>query len=279
MQIENKSILVVGCIRNGEKNIITDLNLIQKAISNFKKKFFLIIESDSIDNTKNILIDCEKKIENFKSISLGSIRNNFKMRCDRIAHCRNIYVEKINNDEIYKKVDLILVVDLDGINNLLSQQSIQSCFERDDWDAVFANQKKAYYDVYALRHKYWSPTDCREELNFFDKFRKSRSYNYWHSVYSKMIEIPENADWIKVNSAFGGAAIYKRKCFENNFYSGKFDNKEVCEHVSFNENLAKRDLKLYICPKFINSGFNEHIKKKMSLRYKIKFAIQSLFIK
>ena len=38
------------------------------------------------------------------------------MRCDRIAHCRNTYVEKINNNELYKNIDLILVVDLDGIN-------------------------------------------------------------------------------------------------------------------------------------------------------------------
>ena len=62
---------------------------------------------------------------------------------------------------------------------------IQSCFERDDWDAVFLQIKRTFIMIYiTLRHKYWSPTDCREKLNFFDKFRKSRPYNYWHSVYS-----------------------------------------------------------------------------------------------
>ena len=220
MKIEEKNILVVGCVRNVGDKLINDLQIVQKAIHNFKEKSFLLIESDSTDNTKDLLLECEQKIKNFKTISLGKISDQYKFRTETIANCRNIYVDRINNDEylleriliIYKDIDLVLVVDLDGINNLLNHDSISSCFEKDNWDAVFANQKEAgkLYDIYALRHEYWSPTDCRQELDFFEKFRKSRSFNYWHSIYSKMIikKIPESSEWIKVNSAFGGAEVW-----------------------------------------------------------------------
>jgi len=279
MKIEEKNILVVGCVRNVGNKLINDLQIVQKAIRNFKEKSFLLIESDSTDNTRDLLLECEQKIENFKAISLGKISDQYQFRTETLAYCRNIYVDRINNDDTYKDIDLVLIVDLDGINNLLNHASISSCFEKDNWDAVFANQKEAYYDIFALRHEYWSPTDCRQELDFFEKFRKSRSFNYWHSIYSKMIEIPESNEWIKVNSAFGGAAIYKKECFRNNFYVGRSEDKEICEHIKFNENLIEKGFNLYICPKFINSSINEHTKKKLSLKYKIKFAIQSLFVK
>lgn len=279
MKIESQNILVAGCIRNVGNKLIKDLEIVKKAIHNFKKKSFLLIESDSTDNTRDVLSECEQKIENFKSIPLGKISDQYKFRTETIAYCRNIYVDRINNDDTYKDIDLDLIVDLDGINNLLNHESISSCFEKYNWDAVFANQKNAYYDIFALRHEYWSPTDCRQELDFFEKYRKTRSFNYWHSIYSKMIEIPETSEWIKVNSAFGGAAIYKKQCFKNNFYVGRIKDKEICEHVKFNENLVKKGFNLYICPKFINSNTNEHTKKKMSLKYRIKFAIQSLFVK
>ena len=52
--------------------------------------------------------------------------------------------------------------------------------------------------------------------------------------------IPTNSDWIEVDSAFGGLAIYKKKCFDIGHYVGTYSNgKEVCEHVSFNLQLKK----------------------------------------
>lgn len=80
-----------------------------------------------------------------------------------------------------------------------------------------------------------------------------------------MIEIPENSEWIEVSSAFGGAGIYKRECFVNNLYIGEEKNEEVCEHVSFNKTIIKQGFNLYINPNFINSAFNEHIKKNFQL--------------
>ena len=276
MNINSKNLLVVGCVRNVEFTFQREILNLNKAIKNFKLKSFLFIESDSTDNTLNILENCRNQIKNFRYVTLGKVKKKFSYRTEALAYCRNYYVSEINNNLYYKNFDYILVVDLDGINYLLNEKSIQSCFLKHEWDAVFANQKKAYFDIYALRHNLWSPNNCREELAFFDKFRKNRSYNYWSSIYSKMIEIPTDSEWIEVISAFGGAGIYKKKNFINNQYVGSINGNETCEHVQFNKNIVNRGGKLFICPQFINSGINEHTKKKLSLRYRLKFAIQSL---
>ena len=40
MKIEEKNILVVGCVRNVGDKLINDLQIVQKAIHNFKKNLF-----------------------------------------------------------------------------------------------------------------------------------------------------------------------------------------------------------------------------------------------
>ena len=272
MKPEKLNLLITGCIKNAEKTIDIDFKRLNEIAKNFNSTKYLFIESDSSDKTINILENFKLNNENFNFISLGTLKNKYQFRCEIIARCRNEYVNCINNSNEYKNIDLILIVDLDNINFLLKTESILACFEKNDWDAVFANQEFAYYDIYALRHKYWSPNDYRNQLNFYDKYRKNRLLNYWFSAYSRMLKIPRDSDWIPVISAFGGAAIYKKECFLENTYIGSYDGKEKCEHVSFNKNLIKKNKKLFICPNFINSGFNEH-HKRLSLFYKLKFIL------
>jgi len=270
------NLLITGCVRNASKNIKYEIDKLKQITYFFKSIKILLIESDSQDNTNEILKKIKSKDLNFDFKSLGNLRKKYKFRTDRIARCRNEYVHEITSNSKYKNIDLVLIVDLDNINFLLSKKSLLSCFKQKNWDAVFANQKFAYYDIYALRHEEWSPNDYRNQLNFFDKYRKNRFLNYWFTSYSKMLIIPEDSEWIEVDSAFGGAAFYKKKCFFNNRYSGSINGKEICEHVFFNKYLKLQKKKLFICPSFINSGFNEH-HKRLTFFYKLKF-IFILFI-
>ena len=270
MRTNKLNLLITGCVKNAEKTLKLDFERLKDISKNFNSTKYLFIESDSSDKTISLLANFKSSNINFNFISLGTLKNKYQFRSEIIAKCRNEYVHQINKNEEYKNVDLVLIVDLDNINFLLKAESVLSCFEKNDWDAVFANQEFAYYDIYALRHKDWSPNDYRNQLNFYDKYRKNRFLNYWFSGYSRMIHIPKNSDWIPVISAFGGAAIYKKECFLENTYVGSFEGKEQCEHVSFNKNLKKKNKKLFICPNFINSGFNEH-HKRLSLIYKLKF--------
>lgn len=255
------SFLVVGIVKNCQKTIAKDIERLKNSIPKYKSLEFLIIESDSSDQTILELSKLSTKIDNFKFISLGKLVDKLPSRTQRLAFCRNVYVEEIEKN--YKDVSYVIISDLDDINKELNLDSINSCFNRLDWDMCAANQKGPYYDIWALRHNLWNPVDPYKQFSFFNSFSYSL-INKYVNIYSKMIKIPINNNWIQVESAFGGIAIYKRQCFDFGArYEGidKLGN-EVCEHISFHKVLLKMNLKLFINPKFINAALTEHSKVK-----------------
>jgi hypothetical protein len=255
-----KTILICGLVRNGEETVKAAYKNIFSAFSNTNFKIqWLIIESDSEDNTILELEEISKMDSDFKYLTLGELKNTYPLRTDRIAHCRNTYVEKIRNDPTYKNIEYVAVADMDGVNNLLNKDGINSCWAHQNWDVCAANQSGPYYDIWALRHKDWSPNDCWHQFNFLEKFSKNSAQNILSAVYSKMIPIPIDTDWIQVESAFGGFAIYKKNLFELSEYNGLTDDgKEICEHVAFHKNLILKNKKIFINPRMINCGINEH---------------------
>jgi hypothetical protein len=84
-----------------------------------------------------------------------------------------------------------------------------------------------------------------------------------------MIVIPPDNEWIPVESAFGGLAIYKRHLFDNVRYSSVLANGDrVCEHVTLHQQMKVKGAKLYINPALINSGWNGHsASKKITKRF------------
>jgi len=101
-----------------------------------------------------------------------------------------------------------------------------------------ANQKGPYYEIWALRHKDWYAEDCWAQYKFLNKYRCNSKENFNSSIYSKMITIPYDSQWIEVDSAFGGFAIYKKFTFLYCEYIGvSEDGEEFCEHTHFNKRL------------------------------------------
>ena len=77
MNINSKNLLVVGCVRNVEFTFQREILNLNKAIKNFKLKSFLFIESDSTDNTLNVLENCKNQIKDFRYVTLGNIKKKF----------------------------------------------------------------------------------------------------------------------------------------------------------------------------------------------------------
>jgi hypothetical protein len=268
----NKKILITGLIRNGGSLISKEILALKEAFSDFKKIDWLIIESDSDDNTVEQLAAMREKIECFTFFPINDLSKIINLRTERIAFCRNLYLDQIRNNKKYKDLDYVVVADLDGTNNLLTQEAVQSCFENNLWDVCTANQSEYYYDIWALRHPAWCPGDCWEQYRYLMKFAESLDQQTLNSikyaaVYSKMIHIPADADWIPVNSAFGGLAIYKKEVLisKQNYVGLNANGEEMCDHVSLHENIIKNGFKIYINPKFINTGFTEHSEPLKSL--------------
>jgi hypothetical protein len=193
------------------------------------------------------------------------LRNKLPLRTQRTAYCRNAYLNEIRSDQKYGDIDYVVVADFDGLNTELTATSVDSCWERSDWDVCAANQRGPYYDVWTLRHQEWSPNDCFEQYRFYLDMKQPAFKAYYASVYARMIRVPLNADWIEVDSAFGGLAIYKRAAMVCGEYAGLTDDgKEVCEHVSLSRKLREQGHRIFINPRLINASSSEHTYKTLA---------------
>lgn len=251
-------LLITGVTRNSSYFIGEEVRRIENAASRvFNTVEWFIVESDSSDGTDRILDVLKKQKHNFDFLSLGSLSENFPRRTHRIALCRNRYVEYLRKHG--DRFDYVLAVDLDRLNKKLTSLSLESCFRRTDWDACFANQKGPYYDIWALRHPQWCPNDCLVQRDFLQEVGVPHYTAIKISIHSKMIKLPPNLPWIKVDSAFGGAGLYRSEVFQYAWYSGYGTfREEMCEHVPFNRKLVEQGFKLFINPQFINANYTEH---------------------
>ena len=258
MDLSTSEVLIVGCARNCEKYLDDSIQNLNKAFSQAKKIHFLIIESDSEDHTVDKLQAFKNSVPNFEFKTLNKLKDTLPLRTDRIAFCRNTYLEEFKNNPRYQDCHFLVISDLDGVNDLLEADGVATCFSRDDWDVCTANQKGPYYDIWALRHPIWCPHDCWDQFHFLVENREIKDEALFAAVYSKMIEIPSDHEWFSVDSAFGGLAIYRRHILGSASYIGSFSGKHISEHVPFHQQIVQNGGRIFINPALINSSYTEH---------------------
>jgi len=259
-QIKESKVLIVGLVKNAAGTISAELSKLNIAFKSFKDVQFLLIESDSTDSTIDELIRVKQyEINNLKHIALGRLSAMLPKRTERLAHCRNQYLKEIRENKQYSDIDYVAIADLDGVNQLLTEEAVNSCWDWDGWDVCTANQLGPYYDIWALRHPIWSPNDCWEQCRFLEHFGISHEHAKQAAVYSKQIIIPQTSGWIEVDSAFGGIAIYKRSALEQGHYSGiGVGGEEACDHPFLHKTIRANGGKIFINPKLINTNITEH---------------------
>lgn len=251
-------ILVAGVARDVAATILGDIELLRDALRRFKRVHWLIIESDSADETAAVLADLSQRIPDFDSISLGATEADWPERTSRIANARNQYVDAIRNEPDYSEVQYVVVADLDNVNDLVTAQAIETCWSRSDWDVCTANQKGPYYDIWALRHPVWCPGDCHAEAALLRPLLHDPREAARLAVDSRRITLSAKADWIPVESAFGGLAIYRKDCFDIGRYAGRANGRAICEHVPFHQMLRAAGKKLFINPALINAAYTDN---------------------
>jgi len=257
---QDKKFLIGGIVRNCGNTLKDDVLFLQNAVIEYPDKHWFLVESDSEDNTVEVLRELETIVDNFRYISYGSLRKRIPARINRIVFCRNKYLEEFENDPEYKDADYVIMADFDGMNNCVTAKSIQSCWEKDDWTVVTANQWGPYYDIFALRHPIWSPNNCWESQQFLAQLGLSEGDSKFVSVYSRMIQIPEAGEWIEVDSAFGGLAMYRADAIRGLRYQMIDDTLayEVCEHVPFHQLIKNQGGRIFINPRMINAELTDH---------------------
>jgi hypothetical protein len=235
----NKSVAICGTVRNGADNFEVVSKNVKKIASWFKSAIIIVVESDSDDKT----LDLWSKEPNVNLISLGKLRDRIPSRTQRIALCRNTYLDAVLGRK--KDIDLMINIDLDDIlTEELDDFLFENCMletEYPNWDGLFANQSYRYYDIWALRDENID-FDCFEA-----KHVKKMSHHECIGKFQR--HIPRNSGFLPVKSAFGGMGIYKVSSLDQNCrYVGKVNNsnREICEHVPLNLYLTGKGCKLFI---------------------------------
>jgi hypothetical protein len=251
-------IVIAASICNGSKFIPSIFNNINKICNLFEEIRCIFIESDSIDDTaeliKNVKLGVLSEYHN-----INNITRTINYRTGRIAAARNFYLDII--EEKYSNYDYILVLDFNETNiEPITDEAILSNFRYLDWDMICANQPQGYYDLWALRHPIWMPFDC---WNILRKKPRFMSYEDMKniSITSRFIKLNETLPLIQVQSAFGGAGFIKIKSINGvRHRSLTEDGFEQCEWPNFCQELNNNSGKIFINPAFVNQRhLNKHV--------------------
>ena len=266
---EKKSILVTGIARDVARIIPKEINRIEKELKNiFELVSFLVIESDSKDNTMQVLYDVKSKKSNFNYKSLGNIESTLPNRIERLAFCRNTYVKEIRENKLYKEIDFIAIIDFDIRNNRLKLDDLKKLINETSWSAIFANQAGLYYDIYALRKKGWVESDCFGEYKKLSANMSPQDAKEI-AIWSKMKKIKKNMPLIPVDSAFGGLGIYKKSVFMKFDYTLSPEQLHESEHVSLHKQITDSSGLLFIAPNMINFSWGPHNLSRFKLLRKL----------
>lgn len=269
-----RAALVVGTVRNSSKAVRSDLLRILSEMNKILPTCAFIVESDSQDNTVEVLHNLAHEDSRIRYVTLGELSPKIPDRIERIRHCRNVYVTEIRKNPIYSTCDLVLVVDFDGINTKITSNSLELALRTElKWDALAANQSGRYYDILALRHPLWSPNNCISQTHLLSSIVGEKAA--WKlSVEARMLRIPVAMSPILVDSAFGGLCLYQRWVFEIcNYTMDDSLNVDDNEHVSLNKAVRSKGGSIFIHPGLINAGWTTHSLDGISVLRSAKRAI------
>jgi glycosyltransferase involved in cell wall biosynthesis len=246
--MKQSNIIFAGTVRNNETFLKDVLNHVDRCGQKFNDYAVVIYENDSKDKTRQILK--EHKKDNYHYIFEDNVSAH--QRTVRISNGRNKILDKareLNKEGYYH---YLVMMDFDDINHSgRFVDTIESCFTYQNWDVLTANQSKWYYDLWALRKKGDMEYDCWQKAR--ENSHEPDAENKY--VHSKFRNYPIQEELLDVDSAFGGAAIYKISSIpEECRYEGSYsDGTERCEHVPFHECLKRNGKQIFINTKFLTS--------------------------
>ena len=249
-QINSKKCAIALLARDCENNLKKNIKEVEKLIPLFETCDIVVIENDSIDNTKQILNEWNRNNKNVVVISMDNIFSSSDKtgaglsRIERMCFYRNKYMEYFKQQN--KNYDYLIVVDADL--DYFSSSGIIKAIKNSqfEWEALFANGRfyskicglhflGKYYDNYAY-------VPYKSDTIHLDDWQMKQNNDY----ISFILNIKK---YVHCQSAFGGLAIYKyekvRDFIYNTIQNEKSkNNKVLCEHIVFNNKLDKS--KLYI---------------------------------
>ena len=257
--MSSSRVLVTGLARDCGNHLSQEiLRIEQHLLKIFTVVDFFIVESDSIDNTEEVLTQISTKKRSVKYLSLGKLANEIPGRIDRLRYCRNSYVNFVRQSIGNDKPDFVMVVDFDIKNRAFNLSPLAKLMSENWWDGLFANQKGPYYDIYALRKEGWVEDDCFKRYRELARQMPAKKAKK-EAVWSQMRRIPRDKELIEVESAFGGLGVYRRRVFENFDYASLSEmSTDESEHIWLHKKIGNSGGKLFIVPAMTNFSYSPH---------------------
>lgn len=253
--IRDSSIIFCGLIKNGSYNIESIKKTIYSIVGICKTYKILIVENDSVDNTRQLLLEWVKKDRNVIVLGCGvnsekcnieSIKNNNlkgkeKDRIDKMVYLRNIYMKYISKN--LRDYDYTIVYDCDLVGKLYMDGVYHSFYNLKNYDI---NAVSAYGFINDSKNKMLS--FLFDKLHIYDsyaflKYNPSKT-DYIDSI-SKLYYIDSISKYkkdkiIKVSSCFNGITIYRTESILDRLYKTIIiDDNVLCEHVPLNLEISK----------------------------------------
>lgn len=222
-RMRDASVVICGITRNDAETLPLTIQRIERMAACFRDHHVVVFENDSTDRTPALLGEWARRNPNVTVLSgpCPGVPGFPSDRFERLAVCRNRYVDWMNATPEAGSQDFVVVVDFD-LRGGWSLDGIASTFAGSDWDAVgsnslgYHNLRRTYYDMAALRPR----TVLRE--------------TWWHRLVGEAWQLRRGTPMIAVESAFGGLGVYRRDVFRSRRYSGRLDGAPACEHLSLN---------------------------------------------
>lgn len=239
------------CARSTESHLPGVLENLERLSGLYDRSAYVLVEGDSVDDTKAMLKAWAARRPDAMVIEMDGLAERLPRRAERLAACRNAYIDRIKGSP-FEAYDQLVLLDADDVNN--GPIDLDGFARARDWlteteaAAAFANGRPFYYDIWALRHPSWCPGD------YMDEARQARpavnkGVAEERFCFSRQIPIAATSAPIDVESAFGGLAIYRMADALSARYVGlREDGEEICEHVPFNRDVARSGRRLCILP-------------------------------
>ena len=166
-----KKVILASTIKDVEQNLEKLFQIFKNISSLYEDYFVILVESDSSDDTYN---KAKRIINDFNGKVFKLNTKNIKYRTQRIEKCRNKIIENIKRNPKLKKFDHLITLDADGVNWLINKNKIFNSIVNapKDWSGLFPTQYFSYYDLWALRIKYYFDYDCYVVLKKLSKKKK-----------------------------------------------------------------------------------------------------------
>jgi len=270
-KVKELSVVFVGPTRDSSGNLTKIFENIERIGGLFKSFSCVFVESDSSDNTLEILKNYKSGRDNIHILSLGKLEDRINSRTCRIATARNVGIEYCEQNNILDTHDYYIHMCVDDVNSeKIEEEDFLSCFKYDisSWEGMTANQLN-YYDIWCLRAKGWVENDCWYAIHNRPSYM---SYDEAFIMYvgSKFIQIPKNYGLIEVDAAHGGFGIYKSSFAKGSRYRGSSEagNAEECDLVNFCSDVKKKGGRIFINSELMNMNNvnNRHDTTVQSLR-------------